>query len=171
MKRVWWIVVLSLLSLNTFAVMPGRSTYVGSCLDGELRCAGISVQKCLNGRWFIDKVCSFGTLCNAEAKMCTSKERGQAVSTFSSLVKLPPCQDGQAVCERAHVLMYCNNKKWQRETCKLGFRCNSRRAGCEPARPFMGIKYSPSVEKTSVFWPGKSKYQPPSIKRYTHIRS
>ena len=123
MKKLVFVLCLILLSSVMALSDIERSNYRGACAADEVRCAGIAIQKCINGKWFFDKVCSFGKVCNTVTKTCVSeREKGPVTGVMTALVKLPPCQDGQAVCERAHVLMYCNSHKWQRMTCNQGFR-------------------------------------------------
>ncbi len=140
---VVFVVVASVLSLASFAFLERlTSGYVGTCNPGDTRCAGIAVQECINGRWFFKKFCQFGTVCDPETKACRSKKEKTELPkpTFPALKNLGACMEGKAYCEAAHILMYCRNKTWQREVCKTGFRCDSRRLGCKPTKPVVGLK-------------------------------
>ena len=171
MRGVVWTVVGLMLCASSFAFLERlTSGYIGTCVPGDIRCAGIAVQECINGKWFFKKVCVFGQKCDPDTKTCVSQRVDARRETFSVPLKtLEACKDGASLCERPHVFMYCRNNRWQREICKTGFKCNARVGGCKPSKPVVGVKYQPRIAQTTTIQRGESKYQPPVIKRYTTI--
>ena len=170
MKKEVFILVFVLLTLQTLAVRE-PSEYAGSCKHGTKRCAGAIIQECINRQWFVKSTCQKGTICDDATKTCKAQKKVLAKPSFS-VRKTPECRDGESRCEQAHVFLYCSNGFWQKEQCKTGFRCDIKKRGCAPFRPYAGlttIKVA-SQQKVTII-PGKSKFQPATILRHTRLPS
>ncbi len=168
MKKLVFILFFILLTVQNFAVRE-PAEYAGSCKHGAKRCAGTLIHECISRQWFVKTTCQKGKLCDGKTYTCKAEKKTVQKPSFSTR-KAPECMDGESRCEQAHVFLYCSRGVWQKEQCKTGFRCDVKKRGCMPFRPYIGLK-STKVEskKTTVLLPGRSKFQPARVIRYTRL--